>query len=158
MTTLSISDLHLYHRQPAATEAFRRFLRQQSVQADSLYIIGDLFNAWIGDDDPDPHNRSIVTSLRELTDTGTPCFFIHGNRDFLVGDRFANETGVSVISDSTPIGLHGQTVLLLHGDTLRTDDKGYQRFRRFARHPLTQKIFLSLPVAARRALAKLTRD
>ena len=158
MTALFISDLHLYHQRPAVTEAFRRFLRQQAVQADLLYILGDLFETWIGDDDPDPHNRSVVTSLRKLTDSGTPCFFIRGNRDFLIGDRFANETGVSILSDGTRIGLHGQTVLLLHGDALCTDDKKYQRFRRFARHSLTQKIFLSLPVAARRGVAKLTRD
>ena len=158
MTTLFISDLHLYHQRPTVTEAFRQFLRQQACQADSLYILGDLFETWIGDDDPDPHNRSIVTSLRELTNSGTPCFFIRGNRDFLIGDRFVDETGVNILSDSTQISLHGQTVLLLHGDTLCTDDKKYQRFRRFARHSLTQKIFLSLPIANRRTLAKLTRD
>lgn len=158
MTTLFISDLHLYHQRPAVTEAFRRFLRQEAVRAASLYILGDLFEAWIGDDDPDPHNRSVVASLRELTDSGTPCFFIRGNRDFLVGDRFAEETGITILSDGTQISLHDQKVLLLHGDILCTDDKGYQRFRRFVRHPLTQKIFLSLPVAARRVLAKLARD
>ncbi len=158
MTTLFISDLHLYHQRPAVTEAFRQFLRQDAVQADSLYILGDLFEAWIGDDDPDPHNRSIVTSLKELTDSGTRCFFIPGNRDFLVGDRFAAESGVSILNDGTQIDLYNQPVLLLHGDTLCTDDKGYQRFRRFVHHPVTQAVFLALPVAARRTLAKHMRD
>lgn len=158
MTALFISDLHLYHQRPAVTEAFRQFLRQEAVQADSLYMLGDLFEAWIGDDDPDPHNRSIVTSLKALTDSGTRCFFIRGNRDFLVGDRFAEETGVSILSDGTQIDLYNQPVLLLHGDTLCTDDKGYQRFRRFVRHPATRAAFLALPVAARRALAKRMRD
>ena len=158
MTTLFISDLHLYHQRPAVTEAFRQFLRQDAVQADSLYILGDLFEAWIGDDDPDPHNRSIVTSLKALTDSGTRCFFIPGNRDFLVGDRFAAESGVSILNDGTQIDLHNQPVLLVHGDTLCTDDKGYQRFRRFVHHPATRAAFLALPVAARRALAKRMRD
>ena len=158
MTALFISDLHLYHQRPAVTEAFRQFLRQDAVQADSLYILGDLFEAWIGDDDPDPHNRSIVTSLKALTDSGTRCFFIPGNRDFLVGDRFAAESGVSILNDGTQIDLYNQPVLLLHGDTLCTDDKGYQRFRRFVHHPATQAVFLALPVAARRALAKRMRD
>jgi UDP-2,3-diacylglucosamine hydrolase len=158
MTALFISDLHLYHQRPAVTEAFRQFLRQEAVQADSLYMLGDLFEAWIGDDDPDPHNRSIVTSLKALTDSGTRCFFIRGNRDFLVGDRFAAESGVSILSDGTQIDLYNQPVLLLHGDTLCTDDKGYQRFRRFVRHPATRAAFLALPVAARRALAKRMRD
>ena len=112
MTDLFISDLHLYHQRPAVTEAFRQFLRQEAVQADSLYILGDLFEAWIGDDDPDPDNRSIVTSLKALTDSGTRCFFIRGNRDFLVGDRFAEETGVSILSDGTQIDLYNQPVLL----------------------------------------------
>lgn len=158
MTALFISDLHLYHQRPAVTEAFRQFLRQEAVQADSLYVLGDLFEAWIGDDDPDPHNRSIVTSLKALTDSGTRCFFIRGNRDFLVGDRFAEETGVSILSDGTQIDLYNQPVLLLHGDTLCTDDKEYQRFRRIVRHPATRAAFLALPVAARRALAKRMRD
>ena len=158
MTALFISDLHLYHQRPAVTEAFRQFLRQDAVQADSLYILGDLFEAWIGDDDPDPHNRSIVTSLKALTDSGTRCFFIPGNRDFLVGDRFAAESGVSILNDGTQIDLYNQPVLLLHGDTLCTDDKGYQRFRRFVHHPATRAAFLALPVAARRALAKRMRD
>lgn len=158
MTTLFISDLHLYHQRPAVTEAFRQFLGQEAVQADSLYILGDLFEAWIGDDEPDPHDRSIVTSLRELTDSGTRCFFIRGNRDFLVGDRFAAETGVSILNDGTQVDLYNQRVLLLHGDTLCTDDKEYQRFRRFVHHPATRTVFLALPVAARRALAKHMRD
>lgn len=158
MTTLFISDLHLCQQRPAVTEAFRKFLRQQAFQADSLYILGDLFETWIGDDDPDPHNRRIVTSLREFTNLGIPCFFIHGNRDFLIGDRFVDETRVNILSDGAQISLQGKTVLLLHGDTLCTDDKKYQRFRQFARHSLTQKIFLSLPITTRRTLAKLTRD
>ena len=158
MTALFISDLHLYRQRPAVTEAFRQFLRREAVQADSLYILGDLFEAWIGDDDPDPHNRSIVTSLKALTDSGTRCFFIRGNRDFLVSDRFAAETGVSILNDGTQIDLYNQPVLLLHGDTLCTDDKDYQRFRRFVHHPATQTVFLALPVAARRALAKRMRD
>lgn len=158
MTTLFISDLHLYHQRPAVTEAFRTFLRNEATNAEALYLLGDLFEVWIGDDDPDPHNRSIVAALRRLTDTGTPCYFICGNRDFLVGKRFADESGVRLLSDGTTIELYGNRILLMHGDTLCTDDVGYQRFRRIARNPVSQALFLALPPALRRRLARQARN
>ena len=158
MTALFISDLHLFHQRPVVTKAFHAFLQNEANNAEALYILGDLFEAWIGDDDADPHNRSIVAALRRLTDTGTPCYFICGNRDFLVGKRFADESGVRLLSDGTTIELYGNRILLMHGDTLCTDDVGYQRFRRIVRNPVFQALFLALPIALRRRLARQAHD
>ena len=125
---------------PDITAQFLEFLEREAQQAQALYILGDLFEAWIGDDDPDPDKRRVIEALRSLTGSGVPTYFIHGNRDFLIGRRFAKETGVTLLPDPTLIQMYGQRVLLMHGDTLCIDDPDYQRLRRIVRNPLVQFI------------------
>lgn len=158
MSTLFISDLHLDAARPGATEAFHHFLKRRAVEAEALYILGDLFEAWVGDDDDDPHAGRIMDALAELTATGTPACFVHGNRDFLVGNEFARRTGVELLPESSTLELAGERVLLMHGDTLCTDDQDYQEFRSMVRDSQWQAQFLGLPLAARRALAAQARD
>lgn len=149
--TLFISDLHLSAQRPALTKLFLRFLEQRARLAGQLYILGDLYDAWIGDDDdalPD-----VRRGLRRLTDSGTRCSVVHGNRDFLVGRRFARATGCRLLSDPYRAELGREPVLLMHGDLLCTDDVAYQRFRRRVRNPLVQRLFLWLPLARRRRIA-----
>lgn len=149
--TLFISDLHLCPSRPAVNALFLRFLREEAAKADALYILGDLFEYWIGDDDmASGHNAEVVAALRALTTGGTCAFFMHGNRDFLVGTAFAEATGLTLLPDPTVIELHGQRVLLMHGDTLCTDDTDYQRFRAMVRDPVWQTAFLARPLADRR--------
>lgn len=157
MTTLFISDLHLDASRPAATARFDRFLREQAGDASHLYILGDLFEAWIGDDSPDVHDRPVMAALRRLIVAGVPCSLLRGNRDFLIGDRFARETGITLLPDEHTIQLGGQSVLLMHGDTLCTDDHGYQRYRRLSRHPLSRAAFLGLAPDMRHRIAAYAR-
>lgn len=157
MPTLFISDLHLDGAQPAITAQFLEFLQAEARQASTLYILGDLFEAWIGDDDPDPHKRRIVQGLRSLTDSGVACCIMHGNRDFLLGKRFCEETGAQLLADGTVINLYGRRVLLLHGDTLCIDDPAYQRLRRIVRNPFAQFVMRNLTLNQRRRLAQKMR-
>ena len=138
MTVLFISDLHLDAARPDITSQFLDFLAREARQARALYILGDLFEAWIGDDDPDPDKRRVLNALRELTAAGVPCYVMHGNRDFLLGSRFCADSGASLIDDGTVIDVHGRRVPLLHGDTLCTDDHAYQRLRRIVRNPIVK--------------------
>ena len=138
MSTLFISDLHLDGTHPEITDQFLRFLEHEAKSAEALYILGDLFEAWIGDDDPDPDKRRAIRALRETASAGVKCYLIHGNRDFLIGKRFCKETGVRLLEDGTVIDLYGRRVLLLHGDSLCTDDAAYQRLRRIVRNPVVQ--------------------
>lgn len=156
--TLFISDLHLDETRPAVTALFLDFLREQATQAAALYILGDLFEAWIGDDDARPHPCSVVSSLRALTDTGVPVTVMHGNRDFLLGTHFATASGATLLPDPSVIRLHGEPVLLMHGDTLCTDDHDYQQFRRMVRDPAWQQAFLARALVERAALAREARD
>jgi UDP-2,3-diacylglucosamine hydrolase len=155
--TLLISDLHLDPSAPEIAQQFIGFLRGAAREARALYILGDLFEAWLGDDDPDPAVRSIVRELRELRETGVATYFMHGNRDFLIGPRFATETGCVLLDDGTVIDLHGERVLLMHGDLLCTADTSYQRLRRLLRNPLTLFALRSLGLERRRALAHRLR-
>ncbi|MBM0106999.1 UDP-2,3-diacylglucosamine diphosphatase [Steroidobacter sp. S1-65] len=155
--TLFISDLHLDGERPDITAQFLEFLEREARRAQALYILGDLFEAWIGDDDPDPDKRRVIEALRSLTQAGVPVFFIHGNRDFLIGRKFAAETGVKLLADGTMIELHGKRVLLMHGDTLCIDDPDYQRLRRIVRNPLVQFILRCLSLARRQQLAARMR-
>jgi UDP-2,3-diacylglucosamine hydrolase len=149
--TLFISDLHLCPSRPVVNEMFFRFLRTHAPKADALYILGDLFEYWIGDDDMDTGlNAEVVAALRALSDAGTPVQFMHGNRDFLIGERFAEASGVQLLADPTLVELHGKRVLLMHGDTLCTDDVEYQRFRTMVRSPEWQSAFLARPLDERR--------
>jgi UDP-2,3-diacylglucosamine hydrolase len=158
VTTLFISDLHLDPGSPAIARQFLAFLDGEARSAEALYILGDLFEVWLGDDDPDPATREIVAALRRLTDSGVPCFVMHGNRDFLLGRRFCEETGARLVEDGLIVELHGERVLLMHGDRLCTDDTSYQRLRRIVRNPVVQWVARRLSLARRRALASRMRE
>ncbi|MDN5987244.1 MAG: UDP-2,3-diacylglucosamine diphosphatase [Hafniaceae bacterium] len=158
MRTLFIADLHLSEQEPAITAGFLRFLQRDAYQADALYILGDFFEYWIGDDDPQPLHREIAAALRDLTASGVPCYFIHGNRDFLIGKRFAQECGMTLLPQETLLTLYGHRILIMHGDTLCIDDKDYQRYRRKVHNPLIQTLFLWLPLRTRLNIAAKMRD
>ena len=157
MTTLFVSDLHLDPARPAITELFLAFLRGEARNADALYILGDLFEAWIGDDTPSPAADAVATELRALADSGVPVYFMAGNRDFLVGEDYARRAGFRILPDPTVIDLYGRPVLLMHGDLLCTDDVAYQQFRAQTRDPAFIANFLSQPLAARVAFAQQAR-
>ena len=142
MKTLFISDLHLHDERPAGIAAFTRFAEGLPGRAAALYILGDLFEFWIGDDAPLPGYVTVMETLRRITDRGLPVYFMHGNRDFLIGEGFAAATGCGLLQDPTVIGLDHQPVLLMHGDTLCTDDEEYQQFRRQVHDPMWQATFL----------------
>jgi len=150
--TLFISDLHLCDSRPHIQQVFLRFLREHAIQAESLYILGDFFEYWAGDDDLDaPQHRNIIEALARLTQGGIPLYVIHGNRDFLLADNFARATGATLLTDPTLAELYGKRVLLTHGDTLCTDDVEYQRFRAQVRDSAWQQVFLTQPLAVRKA-------
>lgn len=157
MATLFIADLHLSVHEPAITAGFLRFLQREAQHADALYILGDLFDAWIGDDDPQPLHAAVADALRALGQQGVPCYFIHGNRDFLIGKRFAQRAGMTLLPGEKIVDLYGRRVLIMHGDTLCTDDPGYQRFRRRVHNPLLQWLFLHLPLRVRLKIAAKMR-
>jgi UDP-2,3-diacylglucosamine hydrolase len=149
MATLFISDLHLDSARPAATESFLRFLETDARGAEELYILGDLFESWVGDDDPDPHHQSVIKGIKALTSSGVPAFFMRGNRDLMIGRRFAAMTGMTLMHDPTLVYMHGTSLLLSHGDIYCTDDHDYQRYRRFVNHPVSQFIYHRLPFVIR---------
>ena len=158
--TLFISDVHLCESRPNITALFLRFLTETANAAKSLYILGDLFEYWIGDDqlDHDPLARKVADALHRVAESGVSIFFMHGNRDFLIGERFACEAGLNLLIDPTLIDLDGQRCLLLHGDTLCTDDVAYQAFRRQSRDPAWQADVLSKPYDERLEFAKRIRE
>ncbi|RUO21112.1 UDP-2,3-diacylglucosamine diphosphatase [Aliidiomarina iranensis] len=158
MTTRFISDLHLSAERPDITGLFIQFLRSEARESDAVYILGDLVEYWIGDDDDNSFHRQIQTELKALTDSGVPCYFIHGNRDFLIGEQFAEKTGVIILPEPSVIDLYGRRTVILHGDTLCTDDVGYQRFRKIIRHPWLLAVARNMPLAWRRWLAEKLRD
>ena len=157
MTTLFISDLHLEANRPEIGEQFLAFLDNEAAHADSLYILGDLFEYWIGDDDPDPYYASMKDAIAGLTSRGVPVYFMHGNRDFMIGESFAADTGVQLLNDPTVVNLHGRPVLLSHGDELCTDDVKYQEVRRVTRSPAWQAAMLAKSIDERRAIAEQAR-
>ncbi len=157
MTTLFISDLHLHPSRPAVTDCFIRFLEDSAATTNALYILGDLFEVWIGDDDPDPHHRRVIAALQAFSTAGPECFFARGNRDVIIGRRFCSETRFQLLDETTVIDLYGTPVLVSHGDELCTDDLAYQRFRRQARNPTWRAMFLALPLPVRRFLARHLR-
>lgn len=158
MRTLFISDLHLHETRPQITRAFFHFLHTQATGAEQLYILGDFFDAWIGDDDDNALNAEVAAELKKLSDSGTQIFLMHGNRDFLLGEHFAAQAGAQLIAEGTVIDLYGCPTLLLHGDDLCTDDKDYIAFRQQVRSPQWQQQILAQPLAARRALAAQLRE
>lgn len=157
MATFFISDLHLDESRPAATEAFLRFTCEEARSADAVYILGDLFEAWLGDGDPAPLNQQVIEALAALTNAGIPCFLMHGNRDFLIGEDFCSATGVRLLADPTLAWIHGTSLLLSHGDLLCTDDVGYQRYRRIIRNPAAGGLLNALPAAIRHGIMKYIR-
>lgn len=158
MTTLFISDLHLCPSRPHITRIFHEFLAGPAQQADSLYILGDLFEYWAGDDDlDDPFNAINCAALRALSDSGVPVFFMAGNRDFLAGEGFAHAAGLSLLPEPAVVDIHGEPTLLMHGDTLCIDDDAYQAFRAEVRSPDWQQAFLALPLTRRKSQIELLR-
>ncbi|ALN81953.1 UDP-2,3-diacylglucosamine diphosphatase [Lysobacter antibioticus] len=157
MTTLFISDLHLDAERPQITDLFGRFVRDEAYGADALYILGDLFEAWVGDDDPSETGAFVARELKALADSGVPVYFIRGNRDFLLGQDYARRAGMTVLPDPAVVSLYGHPTLIGHGDLLCTDDVAYQQFRAQTRHPAWQAQFLAQPLAARLAFAQQAR-
>lgn len=158
MATLFISDLHLEPRRPEIGEQFMAFLAGPAREADALYILGDLFEVWSGDDDPNPYYAEMKVALRELSDSGVPVYFMHGNRDFMIGDEFAAATGITLLEDPHPLALYGESVLLSHGDSLCTDDVEYQQFRAMTRNPEWQAVMMSKSLEERIAIARQVRE
>ena len=157
MPTLFISDLHLDAERPEITALFGRFIDGEARGADALYILGDLFEAWVGDDDPSETGRFVAEKLAALRASGVPVFFQRGNRDFLLGDAYAQRAGITILPDPAVILLHGTPTLLMHGDLLCTDDTAYQQFRAQTRDPRWQAQFLAQPLDARLAFAHQAR-
>lgn len=157
MPTLFVSDLHLDPARPEMTRLFGEFLEGEAHGADALYILGDLFEAWVGDDDPSTTGAFVADRIKALADSGVPIYFMHGNRDFLVGADYAARAGMTLLPDPSPITLYGKPVLLMHGDLLCTDDVEYQAFRKQTRDPAWQAQFLQQPLEARLAFAARAR-
>jgi len=157
MATLFASDLHLDSEAPWAIDAFLSFLAGAARDAEALYLLGDLFEVWVGDDDDNPDNARVCAALKALTDGGVATYAIHGNRDFLLGDAFTRRTGVKLLPDPVLVELYGVPTLLSHGDVFCTEDPAYQQLRSIVRRPGFQRRFLSLPLDARRSLASAAR-
>jgi len=159
MTLLFVSDLHLDASRPQVTDSFCDFLAGEAREAERLYILGDLFELWIADDPQDAHQQRVVAALAAYTREGHRCLFTHGNRDFLIDDKFAARTGIEIQPSISPLDVYGDRLLLLHGDELCTDDVSYQRMRRILRSPRNQAIYRALPGFAQCAIAaRIRRD
>jgi UDP-2,3-diacylglucosamine hydrolase len=159
MSTLFISDLHLCAERPAITELFVEFLRTRATDADALYILGDLFEYWIGDEAMSRDEyRPVIAGMRALLETGTPIYVMHGNRDFLMGAEFEQQTGAQLLPDPTLINLYSTPVLLMHGDSLCTDDVEYQAFRKMVRSEAWQRQYLAKSVTERDAISRRYRE
>ena len=157
MSTLFVSDLHLEAERPDIGDQFIQFLKTDAMEADDLYILGDLFEAWVGDDDPNAHYAKIKMAIRNVVDKGIPVYFMHGNRDFMIGRQFANDTGVEILKDPYPISMYGQKALLSHGDAMCLDDVQYQRVRAMVRNPDWQASMLAKPLKERLRIAEDAR-
>jgi UDP-2,3-diacylglucosamine hydrolase len=156
---LFISDLHLQATMPRTAQAFLDFLQTRAIRAQQLYLLGDLFEYWAGDDDiAAPFNRQIVDALRRVSDAGVALFWIAGNRDFLVGDAFADAAGARLLPDPYVAVIAGQKLVLAHGDAQCTDDHAYMAFRAQVRQPAWQQDFLAMPLAQRKAIIDQLRN
>lgn len=155
---LLVSDLHLEPQRPDLVRAFLHLLETRARGAEALYILGDLFEAWIGDDAMGAFEQEIATALRQLADSGTAIYLMHGNRDFLIGKAFCRQAACRLLPDRHIADFHGRRVLLMHGDTLCTRDEGYQKLRRILRNPLTLFVLRHLPLASRQKLARKLRS
>lgn len=155
---LLISDLHLEEERPDITRAFLHFLQTRAREAEALYILGDFFEAWVGDDGMSAFQHGIARALRALSDTGTRIFLMHGNRDFMIGRAFCREAGCTLLKDPSIVSFNGEPVLLMHGDSLCTLDVGYMKLRRLLRNPLSLFILRNLPLSTRHKLARKLRS
>lgn len=158
MSTLFISDLHLSSERENITQLFIDFLDQRASTADALYILGDLFEVWPGDDVIQPEYNQCIAKMKQLADNGLPLFIMQGNRDFLMAEQFSKISGATLIEDPTVIDLYGTPTILMHGDTLCTDDIDYQKFRTMVRDPLWIEEFLSKAKEERLAITSKYRE
>ncbi|MEG9530239.1 UDP-2,3-diacylglucosamine diphosphatase [Mannheimia indoligenes] len=158
MTYYFIADLHLNENQPEITDLFLQFMQEKAPLAESVYILGDLFDFWIGDDEESELISTVKNAIKTLTTSGTKCYFICGNRDFLIGKRFSEQTGMIILPDYHIIDLFGTSTLLCHGDTLCTDDVKYQQFRKKVHQKWRQTIFLMFPLSWRIHIAEKIRS
>ncbi len=152
--TLFIADLHLAQNRPDITACFLSFLKSEASQAETLYILGDLFEYWIGDDDNSPFIEEVAAGLKQLSVSGVAIYYIHGNRDFLLGKRYAKKAGMTILPEIDIINLYGEKVVIMHGDTLCTRDVAYQAFRKKSRSWWWQTIVKNLPLFIRRKIAE----
>ena len=158
LTTYFIADLHLAQNRPDITACFLRFLKNEAIKAEKLYILGDLFEAWIGDDDKSELNSTIATALTQLANNGTAIFYIHGNRDFLIGQSYAKKSSMTLLPEISLIDLYGQSTVIMHGDTLCTRDIDYQKFRKKSHSWWWQAIVKNLPLFIRKKIAENYRQ
>ncbi len=158
MTILFISDLHLSSLRPDITACFLKFMQTEAIHAEKLYVLGDLFEFWIGDDDNSPFNVMIKDAFKVLTQKGVDCYFIQGNRDFLLNHRFCKETGVNLLPEHCVIDIDGEKVLIMHGDTLCIDDIKYQAFRAKVNQPWLQWVFNRIPLFIRQRIVKKVQN
>ncbi len=153
MTTLFISDIHISEQHPEICDQLIDFLENHTQQSKALYILGDLFEYWLGDDDTNPEYKRIKLALKKISNKNIPTYFMHGNRDFLIGESFARETGITILSDPSIIELYNEKILISHGDIFCTDDIDYQSSRKLTRDPNWQKIILGKSLEERKAFA-----
>lgn len=158
MRYLFMSDLHLQAERPDITRAFLDCLKTRAIKADELYILGDFFEVWLGDDAPNPLAKQVSAALRDLAAQGVNIFLMHGNRDFLLGKRFCRESGCTLLSDPVVVQLNGESVLLSHGDGLCIDDIEYMRLRRWLRNPLSRFVLRNLPLPWRYKIGRKLRN
>jgi len=154
--TLFIADLHLAPTRPQTISFFLDFLQKRATQAECLYLLGDIFEAWLGDDEDEPAYQQILQSLKKTTQY-LPIYILHGNRDFLLGQQFEQITGCQLLPETSVIDLYGTSTLIMHGDSLCTRDVAYQQFRQQVRHPQWQQQFLAQSLTQRREIAKQAR-
>ena len=155
MKTLFIADVHLSEKRPKVTKAFLHFLKTEAIHTKALYILGDFFELWVGDDHVTPFNQSIIQALKELTNTGVVVYIMHGNRDFALGKQFFESTGCKFLPDPCVIKLYNHCILLRHGDTLLENNFGYCFYRKIIQCSLIKKLLLALSVKTRLAIARL---
>ncbi len=158
MSTCLIADLHLSREQPEVMERFLRFLDEEAPKHENLYILGDLFEVWLGDDLSIEDHLPVLQALHHTTALGTAIYLQHGNRDFLLGKRFEQISGCQLIADPSRIELDGNPILLTHGDTLCSEDLSYQHYRRWIRHPITRWVLRHLPQSLRRRIGRSLRQ
>lgn len=150
---LFISDLHLQEERPDITRAFFHFLQDTAATAKALYILGDFFEVWIGDDAMTPFHLEVAAALKQLANSGCKIYLMHGNRDFLLGKQFCRKAGCTLLADPTLLPHNGENILLMHGDSLCTDDRDYQRMKCLLRNPLSLFVLRHLPLKTRQKLA-----